>query len=199
VSSSAGFGFTVTYSSDTFPQSGWWQKTGVTFTNAVTACDSSCPSLAYGGTGGSIASIADGLGRQWSFTVSSGRLTGIRRPGTSSDTTLTQTSYDSVGRPICTAQRMNPAAFGSLPSDACTLGTQGSYGPDRISVTTYERAATGQAFSGMGSQEEHMNDERLLFADLLRRFVSGDIGDWEFDDFVSFPQKTESWKYTEER
>jgi RHS repeat-associated protein len=92
VSSSAGFGFTLNYASDSTgtsgaPPTGWWQKAGVVFTNAVTACDSSCPSLAYGGTGGSIASIADGLGRQWSFTVSSGRLTGIRRPGTSSDTT----------------------------------------------------------------------------------------------------------------
>jgi YD repeat-containing protein len=53
---------------------------------------------------------------------------------------LTQTSYDGLGRPECSAQRMNPAAFGSLPSSACTLGTSGSHGPDRI-VKTFRDAA----------------------------------------------------------
>src|SRR5688500_14806186 len=53
---------------------------------------------------------------------------------------LTQTSYDGLGRPECTAQRMNSAAFGSLPSSACTLGTAGSFGPDRI-VKTFRDAA----------------------------------------------------------
>lgn len=41
-------------------------------------------------------------------------------------------SYDAASRPICTAVRMNPAVFGSLPA-VCTLSTQGSFGPDRIS------------------------------------------------------------------
>ncbi|HEY0411754.1 MAG TPA: RHS repeat-associated core domain-containing protein [Allosphingosinicella sp.] len=53
---------------------------------------------------------------------------------------LTQTSYDAKGRPECAAQRMNPAVFGSLPSSACSLGTQGSYGPDRVVKTTYDAA-----------------------------------------------------------
>jgi RHS repeat-associated protein len=60
---------------------------------------------------------------------------------------LTQMSYDALGRPECTAQRMNPSAFGSLPASACSLGTQGSgsndFGPDRIVKTTYD--AAGQA------------------------------------------------------
>jgi len=45
---------------------------------------------------------------------------------------LTQYSYDSVGRLQCTAVRMNPAEYGSLPSDASVLSVQGSAGPDRI-------------------------------------------------------------------
>src|SRR5690606_35691602 len=55
---------------------------------------------------------------------------------------LTQTSYDAAGRVSCVAQRMNTAEFatGSLPSDACTLDTQGSFGPDRIVRTTYDNA-----------------------------------------------------------
>jgi RHS repeat-associated protein len=53
---------------------------------------------------------------------------------------LTQTSYDSLGRVDCLAVRMNPAIYGSLPSSACTLGTQGSFGPDRISQNVYDAA-----------------------------------------------------------
>jgi RHS repeat-associated protein len=51
---------------------------------------------------------------------------------------LTQASYDNRGRLQCSAVRMNPAIYGSLPGDACTLGTQGSYGPDRIAKTVYD-------------------------------------------------------------
>ena len=53
---------------------------------------------------------------------------------------LTQTSYDAVGRPECVATRMNPATFGSLPASACTLGTTGSFGSDRITKTVYDAA-----------------------------------------------------------
>jgi RHS repeat-associated protein len=53
---------------------------------------------------------------------------------------LTQMSYDGAGRLQCTAVRMNPAAFASLPADACTLGAQGSDGPDRITRNVYDAA-----------------------------------------------------------
>ena len=52
--------------------------------------------------------------------------------------TLTQKSYDARNREECAAVRMNPAIFGSLPSSACSLGTQGASGPDRITRTTYD-------------------------------------------------------------
>ncbi len=48
---------------------------------------------------------------------------------------LSQYSYDTAGRLTCAAQRMNPATWGSLPPSACTLGTAGSFGPDRITRT----------------------------------------------------------------
>lgn len=51
---------------------------------------------------------------------------------------LTQNNYDSLGRLNCSAVRMNPAIYGSLPSDPCTLGTQGSYGPDQITKIGYD-------------------------------------------------------------
>ncbi|MGQ0558860.1 MAG: RHS repeat domain-containing protein [Sphingosinicella sp.] len=53
---------------------------------------------------------------------------------------LSQTSYDALGRVQCVAQRMNPAEFSSLPADACTLDTEGSFGPDRIVRTSYTNA-----------------------------------------------------------
>ena len=55
-------------------------------------------------------------------------------------TGLLQYSYDTVGRLECTAQRMNPAAYASLPASACTLGTEGSFGPDRITKNVYDAA-----------------------------------------------------------
>ncbi|MBX3564032.1 MAG: hypothetical protein KF730_05580 [Sphingomonas sp.] len=63
----------------------------------------------------------------------------VRAGGVSGTVTLvTQYSYDAVGRLECTAVRMNPAVFGSLPSSACTLGTAGSYGADRITRQVYD-------------------------------------------------------------
>lgn len=53
---------------------------------------------------------------------------------------LVQYSYDAAGRLECTAQRMNPAAYGSLPASACSLGTEGSFGPDRIMRNLYDAA-----------------------------------------------------------
>jgi RHS repeat-associated protein len=51
-----------------------------------------------------------------------------------------QLGYDAANRLTCTAKRMNPSAIGSLPASACTLGTQGSAGPDRITYFTYDNA-----------------------------------------------------------
>lgn len=53
---------------------------------------------------------------------------------------LVQYSYDNRGRLECTAVRMNPEEYAALPLDACTLGTEGSQGPDRITRTVYDAA-----------------------------------------------------------
>ena len=76
----------------------------------------------------------DLLDRKLTVTTSSGVTPG----GT--PYALTQYSYDPVGRLQCTAARMNPAAYSSLPSSACTLGTAGSNGPDRITHNIYDDA-----------------------------------------------------------
>ena len=53
---------------------------------------------------------------------------------------LQQFSYDSRNRLECTAVRMNPALFGSPPSSACTLGTPGTFGEDRITKRGYDNS-----------------------------------------------------------
>jgi RHS repeat-associated protein len=66
------------------------------------------------------------------------RLVGYDRavnPAQADTYSLTQTSYDALGRAECVAQRMNPAEFTSLPASACTLDTEGAFGPDRITKT----------------------------------------------------------------
>lgn len=64
----------------------------------------------------------------------------ITRGGDNVAVSLIQYSYDAVGRLECVAQRMNPAVYGSLPASACTLGAQGSFGPDRITKNVYDAA-----------------------------------------------------------
>jgi RHS repeat-associated protein len=55
---------------------------------------------------------------------------------------LTQTSYDTLGRVDCVAERMNPSVYSSLPAltSTCPQGTEGSFGPDRITKNTYDAA-----------------------------------------------------------
>ena len=51
-----------------------------------------------------------------------------------------QVSYDAAGRPDCTVIRMNPAAWGSLPTSACTPTAPGTFGADRIARAAYDLA-----------------------------------------------------------
>lgn len=51
---------------------------------------------------------------------------------------VTQYSYNARNQLECTAVRMNPAQYNSLPSSACSLDTEGTMGPDRITKNTYD-------------------------------------------------------------
>ena len=89
-------------------------------------------------------------------------------------TSVTQYSYDAFDRLTCTAVRMNPATFGSLPSDACTLSTPtGSYGPDRITKNVYDnlnRVTQIQRAVGTSLQENYATN--TYTADSLRQSVT---------------------------
>jgi RHS repeat-associated protein len=78
---------------------------------------------------------------------------------------LTQHSYDLVGRLECSAVRMNPAAYASLPASACTLGTEGINGPDRITKLTYNAAGelikTTLAYGTVNQADDETNSYTL--------------------------------------
>jgi RHS repeat-associated protein len=67
----------------------------------------------------------------------SGRKTKERVVVSGATQLVTQANYNSDNSVNCVAVRMNSATFSALPSDACALGTQGSFGPDRITRTFY--------------------------------------------------------------
>ena len=65
-------------------------------------------------------------------------------------------SYDTNERLECTAVRMNPAAYGALPASACTLGTAGTQGLDRITKTVYDAAGqVVQVRKAVGTTDEN--------------------------------------------
>jgi RHS repeat-associated protein len=53
--------------------------------------------------------------------------------------TVADRSFDDRAQLLCQTQRLNAAAFGTV-TDACTLGTEGSDGPDRITHNIYDAA-----------------------------------------------------------
>ena len=139
-----------------------------------------------------VATAYDALDHKVTETVSS--VSG----GAATAQTVTQYSYDAVGRLSCTAVRMNAAGFGSLP-DACTLGTQGSQGADRITHNVYDPA--GQVLKvqkayGTPLQQDYAtytytaNGKQASVAD-----ANGNLAAMTFDGFDrlvqwTFPSKT---------
>jgi len=65
---------------------------------------------------------------------------------------VAQYAYDGAGRVTCAALRMNSTVYLSLPSDACSLSTTGTQGPDRITKTVYDAAGQSlQTLRGYGT------------------------------------------------
>jgi RHS repeat-associated protein len=68
------------------------------------------------------------------------RVTKVSRIAGGSTQSVQQVKFDSLGRVECSVTRMNPASFGSPPPSACTPGSPGSFGPDRIVYYGYDNA-----------------------------------------------------------
>jgi RHS repeat-associated protein len=92
--------------------------------------------------------LYDPMGRKVRETVREGSAGPVRA--------VTQYSYDVMGRLECTAVRMNPAVFASLPASACTLSTyDAALGYDRIARALYDAAGQRiQLREGVGTADE---------------------------------------------
>ncbi len=127
--------------------------------------------------------VADAGDAAWSaFTVNrftdftydgNGRLLTETSKAGATSYTLTQYSYDAAGRSLCRAIRMDPAAYGSLPPSACTLGTVGANGPDWIGKLIYDNAgrpvrnlsAVGTADEADEAEAQYTDNGQVLWAE----------------------------------
>ncbi len=101
---------------------------------------------------------------------------------------LTQYGYGAYGILECTAVRMNPAVFGSLPSSACTLGTQGSYGPDRIAKSEYYYSARPQRLWRAYGTPDQVAEQTLTYTSRGKlatvRDAEGNLTRYDYDPFT---------------
>ncbi|QSR23083.1 RHS repeat domain-containing protein [Hyphomonas sp. KY3] len=112
---------------------------------------------------------------------------------------VTQSNYDAFGRVVCTAQRMNPNSFQSLPGDACSLGTEGGFGPDRITRTNYDefdRITSVERAVGTTLQQTYQSYTYKEFHKPASvTDANGNRTEYKYDDFhrlekTVFPSKT---------
>ncbi|MEJ0058452.1 MAG: RHS repeat-associated core domain-containing protein [Terricaulis sp.] len=122
-----------------------------------------------------------------------------RRIRATSPAGVTQIGYDAADRTICTAVRMNPAVYGSLPSDACALSTQGANGPDRITHMVYD--AAGQVLNEQRAYATALQQNYSTFAYTLNgqpdwvEDANGNRSNYTYDGFdrlsqLNFPSTT---------
>ncbi|HYD86271.1 MAG TPA: RHS repeat-associated core domain-containing protein [Vitreimonas sp.] len=118
---------------------------------------------------------------------SGGRRVQDRFIASSTTHAVTQYAYDGDNRLQCVAVRMNAAAFGALPPSACTLGTEGSHGPDRITRYGYDGAdRLVQVTSAYGTNMQQNAATQTwtpnnMMATLLD--ANGNLTTYEYDGF----------------
>ena len=76
-----------------------------------------------------------------------------------------QYSWDADDRALCTATRMNPTVYSSLPSSACTLSTSATFGSDRIEESVYDAAGQlTQTIKAEGVQNGPSSPGQYIYA-----------------------------------
>ena len=122
-------------------------------------------------------------------------------PGTSTQHSLVEYSYDIAGRLRCAAVRMNaPLTTSATPADACRAGAAGSHGADRISKNYYNgRDEVTETWSGVGTPRQQQSAYLSYTPNGRVEFVE-DANDnrtsYLFDDFgrvreIHYPSKTQ--------
>ena len=97
-----------------------------------------------------------------------------------------QYTYDTNSRVQCKALRMNNRnLFASLPASACTLGTEGSFGPDRITRFTYDtldQVLTKEHGVGTSLQQTYVKNEYGNNLLLSQTDANGNRTELEYDN-----------------
>jgi RHS repeat-associated protein len=132
----------------------------------------------------------DANGRQW--FASANRADGLIL-------SYTRFGYDTLGRPICTALRMNPALYPETSVDPCQLAPSGSFGPDRITRTYHTAASEAQKVQtafGTAEQADEVTNSYTLNGRLATvTDGNGNLTTYEYDGFdrlskTRFPSPT---------
>ncbi len=114
---------------------------------------------------------------------------------------LTQSNYDGLERLKCSTVRMNTATYGSLP-DACSLGTAGAYGPDRVTLNTYDATVhvlTIQRAYGTSAAQTYAtytysgSGQQTTMADANSNLTSLTYDGLDRLQTMYFPSKTTPW------
>jgi len=112
---------------------------------------------------------------------------------------LSQFSYDGLNRQQCIATRMNPSQFVFAPEDACTKGSKGDYGDDRIVKHSYNaNSQLLKTVSGLGTTAEGIDIEMTYTTNgqvETRKDGNGNTTVYSYDGFdrlsrTTFPDNT---------
>ena len=113
---------------------------------------------------------------------------------------VTQYSYDAVGRAECTTVRMDSSTWSALPTSACTLATSGTApNADRITKTVYDDA--GQVMKVVKALGTPLQQDYVTYTysdngkPLTVKDANGNVAGYTYDGFDrmmawAFPSKT---------
>ena len=100
---------------------------------------------------------------------------------------VSQMSYDVMGRVTCTSVRMNLSAPPAAGTNACTLGPQGTTGPDRITEFVYDQFGhVLQELHGVGTplQQTYLTNHYGADAELLSTVdANSNLTAYSYDGF----------------
>ena len=107
---------------------------------------------------------------------------------------VTQFTYDTRNRLMCTAIRMNASTFNSLPSSACSLASEGVDGPDRITRNYYDRLSRStKVISGYNTPDAGIDIEIAYTANgeiYTRKDGEGNVTYYTYDGFDRLERTT---------
>ena len=129
-----------------------------------------------------------------SFVSGKGLISKTELSSTSGKDFVTQFSYDGLNRLSCETTRMNPAVFSTLPASACSLGTEGSYGPDRVVQHQYDTLSRlTKTTSGVGTEDAGIDIELTYTSNgqvKTRKDGNGNSTGYDYDGFDRLKRTT---------